>query len=158
MHLPHSAYPSVATEQFRHITGENTSLFHLGPRVHYCEQITGFINNYAEPYVVVVVPLSTNSYSGLPSCRIKWILLSRFMLELRERGGASGVPSSPSQLEDLGTFHATVGFVRRTCQEDFGEPLYPVGSMVDPNDSDDTEAMSNSEDAELSRNDIVFEV
>jgi hypothetical protein len=49
------------------------------------------------------------------------------MLELRERVEASGAPSSPSQLQDLGTFQAAAESIRQTIHEDFGEPLFPVG-------------------------------
>jgi hypothetical protein len=59
------------------------------------------------------------------------------MLELRERAEASDItPSSPSQLDDLGTFHTTIEFVRRTINEDFGESLYPVGTEMDPINGD----------------------
>jgi hypothetical protein len=61
-------------------------------------------------------------------CSIKWIILSQFMLELRERSEASSAPPSASHLEEW-TFGAAAASIRQTIQEDFGEPLYPIDVM-----------------------------
>jgi hypothetical protein len=58
------------------------------------------------------------------------IILSQFLLELRERAVAARSPWSSTQFDDSETvtMHGTIKFVHRTIHEDFGEPLYPVGS------------------------------
>lgn len=53
------------------------------------------------------------------------------MLDLRERAEASATPSSPSQLNDLGTFQARSGLVQRTVEEGFGEPMSLVSPAID---------------------------
>lgn len=53
------------------------------------------------------------------------------MLELRKCSQSSTLDSSESaiQTSSLSAFHATVGYMCTTVEQDFGEPLYPVLPM-----------------------------
>lgn len=130
----------------------------LAHRVDRFDQVNGFINNYADSYGTIVI-LSLKPRFTSTICRFKWILLSQFVLELREQAAVSSTPSSPSQLDDLGTFHSTVNFVRRTVEEDFCEPLYPVGPVVGLyHDEGNSSPPQHIENSDVSQMDTALEM
>jgi len=60
---------------------------------------------------------------------LRYALISKFMLDLRERAGKRTDSQNPTTLQTVTTFHAaTLKFFQNTVDRDFGEPLDLAGS------------------------------